>query len=693
VKILRTVLLVVGVALAATASWLWRDLRLTPERLLQQSGNAAQAGAAAARQRVEARLQTLATAGLQLATDLGEDTPSAAWLQNRLREVLQENGRWRQAGYAFQPDVYPGRRLYGPYTDRGDGTIESGELDYDYTLPDDESPRRTAWYHRALSEGPGWSEPYTGSLGVAYAEFTTPVPPPPVDARGRARGVAWLNFDLHGLRQLVADAVGEGSYGIIYTDRGTIVSHPTEAYLGRNVSELGDGQAWIIRRLLGRTAEATSTEAERFVNDRSGVVHWVVRERLSNGWWLAVGFDERRILGVDRDEMRERTSVRLAALGALLFLGLGAAAGGGAPERRMWVASIFGALVMSAAVAAIWHLSYTVPHQPDFEHDLVLDAIGLEAALMPLDATEPDRDPVRVPTGVFVQQIEFASAYDVRLSGYVWQRLPAGGTAEDPGVVFPEAVDVELIPAFDRAGTVGWHFTATLRQPFHYNRYPFDREYVWLRLWHRDEFGDHVLVPDLPSYPVLRPEVLPGVEADMVLEGWLAIGAFFGYRDNTYTTDFGGVARFPDGGRPELYYNIAIKRDFLAFFVSDMITLIIVSVLLFAVLMISTSHGQLADRYGFSSATVLAYCASLFFVLIVSHVHLRQKLAAEGVIYLEGFYFVLYGAILLVSVASILFVSKVRWSWLHWRDGLAFKLAYWPLISAAMLAFTWWEFF
>ena len=691
VRGLRVACVCVGILLAVVTGLLLRDLRATPARETAESQDRARQGAEAARTRIEARLAALAEAGTELASGAGALVNDHGALRDRLHAVLERDEQWRQSGFAFDPDK-SGIGLFGPYVDRHGGGPVDGLLDYDYTVPDAESTRRTAWYHRAMDEGPGWSEPYTGSLDVAYAEFTTPFP----DAVDPV-GVAWLNFDLHGLRRIVGSAVSAGSYGIVFTDSGTVVSHPTEAFLGKNIDELAPNEAWIVRQLVGPAVEKRESGVRSFVNDTNGLVHWVVWERLSNGWWLAVGFDEEDHLGAGLEEMRERTAVRLAALGALLFLGLGVVLRGDLDSIKLWRAAALTTVVGVAAVAAIWHLSYTLPQEPPFRHDVVLDSIGLEMALMPLDGLVPEDDPVRIPTGLYIQQIEYLSAYDVGVSGILWQRIPPGHTREQHGIVFPEAVDVRLQPSFTEpngAGTtIGWHFTTTLRQPFRYNRYPFDREYVWIRLWHKDIFGNYALTPDFNAYPVLRPETMPGVEQDMVLEGWVPTGAFFGYRQNEYSTNFGGVTNLTDGGRPEMYFNIGMKRDFLAFFVGDMITLIIVSLLLFAVLMISTGRGGLAERYGFSSSTVLAYCASLFFVLIVSHVHLRQKLAAEGVIYLEGFYFVLYGAILLVSMAAILFVSDVKWRWLHWSDGLVFKLGYWPLITLALLFFTWWEFF
>jgi len=104
--------------------------------------------------------------------------------------------------------------------------------------------------------------------------------------------------------------------------------------------------------------------------------------------------------------------------------------------------------------------------------------------------------------------------------------------------------------------------------------------------------------------------------------------------------------------------------------------------------MISTEDKQKRALYGFSSSTVLAYCAALFFVLIVSHISLREKLAATGIIYLEYFYFILYFAILTVSINSILLASNTKYKFICYKDNLIIKLLYWPVILVLLLGIT-----
>ena len=134
---------------------------------------------------------------------------------------------------------------------------------------------------------------------------------------------------------------------------------------------------------------------------------------------------------------------------------------------------------------------------------------------------------IRIPTGVIIKSLEFLDGDNVSVSGFVWQRYgPDVPDDLDRGVVLAEEVDnyYELKEAYryeeNGVETIGWFFSAKLRQPFDYAQYPFDEQNVWLRLWPRDFSRDIVLVPDYESYFSMDPYSLPGIEREFVYSGW-----------------------------------------------------------------------------------------------------------------------------------------------------------------------------
>ena len=79
---------------------------------------------------------------------------------------------------------------------------------------------------------------------------------------------------------------------------------------------------------------------------------------------------------------------------------------------------------------------------------------------------------------------------------------------------------------------------------------------------------------------------------------------------------------------------------------------------------------------------------SLFFVVILAHTSLRETLAAQKLVYLEYYFFVMYAAFLGVSVNAIMAALDVDHPLLRFGDNLIARLLYWPLLSLSLLVVT-----
>jgi len=161
-----------------------------------------------------------------------------------------------------------------------------------------------------------------------------------------------------------------------------------------------------------------------------------------------------------------------------------------------------------------------------------------------------------------------------------------------------------------------------------------------MRIWPSDPQGRLLLVPDLDSYPSTRPKILPGVDqSELVLGGWTAEDSFFSFRDFNLNTTLGKDSAINKVVVPELVFHVGLSRQFADAFISHVILVVIVAFLLFAVLVIVTLRRESIGIFGCTTANVLAYCAALFFVVVVSRISLRTGLDAPGdVVYLEYFY-------------------------------------------------------
>ena len=304
-------------------------------------------------------------------------------------------------------------------------------------------------------------------------------------------------------------------------------------------------------------------------------------------------------------------------------------------------------------------------------------------------------DPIRIPTGVLVQSMEFLNGDNVQVSGYVWQRYgPDVPRDIERGVVLPEAIkeayDTREAYRYEEDGveTVGWYFAATLRQPFEYAEFPFDEQDLWLRLWSREFSRDVILVPDFDAYYAAEPTALPGIEREFVYSGWTPIYSGFSFSDQEYNSSFG----IGDAGEyqefPELYFNLVLDRNFTGPFFEYLVFAIAVAFLLFGLVVLTTDDESLKTHFGLSTAGVLAAASGLLFAVILKHNQMRAGVGTRGISYIEMIPIILYGVIVVVVLNAILLASPVRLRIVAHRNNLIPTLAYWPVVLSLLLAVT-----
>src|SRR5215207_4046537 len=308
--------------------------------------------------------------------------------------------------------------------------------------------------------------------------------------------------------------------------------------------------------------------------------------------------------------------------------------------------------------------------------------------------------PILIPTGILVKSLEFLNGDNVQVTGYLWQRLGPDVPADlVPGVVLPEGTkdSYKLSEAYrseaNGVETVGWYFETILREPFAYAEYPFDQQDLWVRLWARDFTQDTVLVPDFASYTSLDPKALPGLEKEFVYSGWTPIYAGFTLASQPYSTSFGIRTAEQSAGRPEMYFNLILDRNFAGPFFEHMIFAIAVLILLFGLLALTNDDEDLKARFQLSTAGVLGAASGLLFAVILKHNQLRSTIGSPGISYIEVIPILLYGVIVVVVLNAILLASPYNVKFVHYRSNLVPVLAYWPLVLGLLFGVTLLVFF
>ena len=367
------------------------------------------------------------------------------------------------------------------------------------------------------------------------------------------------------------------------------------------------------------------------------------------------------------------------------------------PERgELWSlvkTSAAWSIALLVALAVAWGAIAGSERQNRWHGTLVTSAAETDAYLA--EHLPANRDPIRIPTGVLIQSMEFLSGGNVQVSGYVWQRFdPEVPGDVERGVVLVEAIkeayDTREAYRYEEDGveTVGWYFAATLRQPFEYAEFPFDEQDLWLRMWSRDFSRYIILVPDFEAYFSTDPTTLPGIEREFVYSGWTPIYSGFSFSDEQYNTSFG----IGDAGErqefPELYFNLVLDRNFTGPFFEHLVFAIAVAFLLFGLVVLTTDDENLKGRFGLSTAGVLGAASGLLFAVILKHNQMRTGVGTQGISYIETIPIILYAVIVVVVLNAILLASSVRPGIIAYRNNLIPTLAYWPVVLSLLLAVT-----
>lgn len=304
----------------------------------------------------------------------------------------------------------------------------------------------------------------------------------------------------------------------------------------------------------------------------------------------------------------------------------------------------------------------------------------------------------RIPTGVFLQSFEFVGPNDIEMSGFVWQKYgPDIPDSVTRGVVFPEQLEDAYAPVeawrnvVDGVEHIGWYFSGTFRQNFDYHLYPFDRQDVWLRLWHPDDYV--LLVPDFPAYRDLDPRTLPGLDTQFVYGGWDPMSSQFSYDLIDYNVDFGQGYGFSGELDPEFYFSVSVARDALGPLLDHMILESVIAILIFMLLLLATGGSSEDGGSGLSVFDLVVASGGLLFAVILDRNAIRDGIETQSVTYLEWLPLILSTFIVLVVLSAILQEKRGRIPILGYNSNRFLLFAYWPALFACLLIVTLRSFF
>lgn len=668
-------------------------LRQKHHILTEAKNNAKQEAIKAAKQ-IDGHLVKLKDNATSIANDLTSGTLKKEQLLDRLRNTMEENPEFSEIGSAYVPYKYDSNiRLYGPGYERKGNQIILFQLQsfYDYTQPEYD------WYHRPLTEGASWTEPYFDTASEAFLiEFDAPFYE--IDSTTKKKvtsGVIYANYSLDNLKQFMTDLkLGQTGYGFIFSKKGKLLYHPNTDLVTqqKNIFELPRVQQ---SEKLETTIEKVTKQSQVMVIDYydqlTGQNAWLFFEPIpSTDWFLGVVFIKDEILINTNTQKYKLKIIILGLIAFFCFLSILLFKTYQGTVKSFWLLSGSSSICLTMAIISIWLMEVTEHKINESKHRQDRVVLFLEASLNKFlnsrsESIEQAKSPRYIPTGIFVQSLEFQGANDIFVTGYIWQKYQKGVDDKiSKGFILPEAIDPNIDEYYrhqeDDLEVIGWYFEAKFRQEFNYSKYPFDSKQVCLRLWHKDFYKNVILTPDFQSYELINPVSKPGLEENFVLPGWEIQGSFFEYHLNNYNVNFGINNYVGQKKYPELYFTVTLKRDLINIFINNLMVPIVIALLLFLVHLLILNESD--------SLAILSACSAFLFIVILDQINLRSRILAGGILYLEYFYFILYVFIIAVAINSILFSKKHNIRWLQYQESLIPKLLYWPGILTLLLVFT-----
>ena len=618
------------------------------------------------------------------------NTRDESRLLERIREESLDLPILLGVTVAYAPGRFQGRELYSPFFNKIRDEFQFIEETYDYTAED----LATAKWYTAVA-GPRearWSDPYYGEASkMMLVDYGVPF----FDAAGELAGVVDYAITLGDFTRIVDSlSVGESGYGFTFDADGAILTHPDTKYLLQNVFQFRDGKNEEILDKLRNETEGVVQYNSTYTYRLS---QFFFRQLESTGWKSVLVFSEDDLLGATDDGRKKAIHIGLAIGALLLTLLLFAFPIDPNNMHRLTWLVVALSLVIVANTVFIWYLNVST----DFsllnqDQERIVNPSILTNYVDEFNEALHASSQTRyheVPTGVFIESYELMS-FEASLIGRLWMKYPKHLYETAPPAFYLQGVSAiesrglirEIISEVDYVDhvLVTWRFRATVEQDFSYAQFPFEQNDIRLVIQYPDPSKNILLVPDLPSYLALNPSAQPGLNKEIRVPSSNSISSFFTLETMDHKTTFGNHAS--RNGHPALVFNVAVKRIFLSPFISNMIPILIVALILFIVLSIS-SRGD-GGRSGLTTMTVVQSSAGFIFILLLAHVNERNRIQTPEIAYIELFYFSMYLLISLQTVALALSLAGVNWKIFEDRDNRALKLAFWPILLSTWLGFT-----
>ena len=601
--------------------------------------------------------------------------------------------------YALSEEV----NLFCPYYNKSTQSYVFIEDSYDYTV----KGSRTAWYTDIVEKGAAWINPYYGTAVKAwYLDYGVPFYYQSGPKKGQVRGIIDFSLEMGDFKNIVHSiSVGKTGYAFITAENGAFITHPLSDHIGtKTLDEWAENETSPDLIAAYNAIKSGGKGYVEFIDEVTGKPSLFFYDHISiSDYGLGLFFTKKDLTG-DQTALNRRI-IRMALIFSIFLVIMIALYFGrdnldrGEIEFLSFVTSLllFANIYLIGLLQHGLQASLNVNNSPPIV-DLTslgsfIDKQDEKASRLNIPKSTP------VPTGIFIERMEFEDSYNINLGGTVWQRYPLDiAETVKVGFRFPqmspfaEAAYIEesyrdvIEPKEGAEGylLVGWDFRVTLRLNLEYADFPFDKRHLDIEITPLSATDGLIFVPDLSGYSFTNPDRKSGMSKDIELSGNHIVETYFNFTTHTIDASFGYPSHIAFEDITVLHYNVRLNRKLLNAFVTYLIPIFVTLSMMYILILASNKSG---DRQG-----IIESMAAFFFVLIFSHIDLRKNIVTADLIFIEYFYFITYLMIVL-STLNLITYTKDKTQLFDYNENQIFRAVYFPVFLSLVLIVMFYKFY
>lgn len=514
-----------------------------------------------------------------------------------------------------------------------------------------------------------------------------------------------LSFLRNILTAAHADAT---SYATLIDSNGTIIVHQFDQYIPmkNTIFEQLNIENQTAQKTIAQNLKKNTAELMTYKDQSIGQTLWLATMPVHKSPWVVATIAyPYNFIQQSTDQLRQHiiiVSISILIAFCLFFLVIGYLFNS---FLAWWMTVIFISLACMVELGFLWYVGFTQAREKHVDYKMIVDNTQLQSFINVLKQqnVQTSKPFIMIATGLFLENVEFTREANELLpialiTGYMWQRYTKGVHDNlERSFLLPDAFNVQtqlIAKIIDGADErICWQFSCKIYETVTLLTYPFDHRHLNLRIMHPQQLRENILlIPDFTAYELMNPSLLPGLPRTIKIPHWNIYSSFFDYRLLNYKTTFGLNHIISAQPVAQLNFSFVCQRQLVGEFVTYLI-LIVMSLIILFILLISFSKNELyTNLIGFTNLNILTVLSGLLFVLILSHISLRQTADIIGISYMESFYFICYLFITAMAINSTLFIFNRGGYFIQYEHNLIPKLMYWPLfllltITATVIAF------